>query len=249
MEYGRSRRESGVTDRFRTTPQEGPRKPGGSRPLIGIIIAAVGAVIVIVIVIAVSQSGSDYSAQDQLVPGGQFSASGKTAGGRQATLTVRPFDASTCVRPAAVKLGFYEISKGKTPEDLKEPLKAFASWINTQNEGSAGKMVDTISAKEQRGLVVLYLIMDEAFTRMADQERYQLTESIWRKWGECLLKAGCITDMVQEHVVLIHPVTRQIIGGSTPDNPNDLWVAENAAGRSWSDSKQKRLGGRRGEQK
>ena len=118
----------------------------------------------------------------------------------------------------------YDVRPAPTPEEIKPALRAFAEWLKTQHRRVGGRIGTRLYAKEQSGNVVLYLVMDPTFLAQDYDLRHRMAVGIQQFWAFRCQGTG-VADLSSAHLVLVSPKGR-IVGGSRPDDPADVWVAE-----------------------
>lgn len=129
------------------------------------------------------------------------------------------------LRPPVTSLGFYDPSETPTPDALRKPLMEFHFWLERQTSRTGERLVNAIRAKQQDEGVVLYAVMNPAFVKQNVYDRHQFTESIWYYWQARCIANRTINSLWRIHVVLLHPATGEIIGGSLPENSKACWVS------------------------
>jgi len=118
----------------------------------------------------------------------------------------------------------YDVRPAPTPAEIKPALRAFAEWLKTQHRRVGGRIGTRLYAKEQSGNVVLYLVMDPTFLAQDYDLRHRMAVGIRQFWAFRCQGMG-VADLSSAHLVMISPKGR-VVGGSRPDDPADVWVAE-----------------------
>ena len=118
----------------------------------------------------------------------------------------------------------YDVRRAPTPAGIKPVLRAFAEWLKTQHRRVGGRIGIRLYAKEQSGNVVLYLVMDPTFLAQDYDLRHRMAVGIQQFWAFRCQGMG-VADLNSAHLVLVSPEGR-VVGGSRPDDPADVWVAE-----------------------
>jgi len=118
----------------------------------------------------------------------------------------------------------YDVRRAPTPAGIKPVLQAFAEWLKTQHRRVGGRVGIRLYAKEQNGNVVLYLVMAPTFLAQDYDLRHRMAVGIQQFWAFRCQGMG-VADLNSAHLVMVSPEGR-VVGGSRPDDPADVWVAE-----------------------
>ena len=136
-----------------------------------------------------------------------------------------PVESPPVLRVAArVGKPTYDVRRAPTPEEIKPALRAFAEWLKTQHRRVGGRIGTRLYAKKQSGNVVLYLVMDPTFLAQEYDLRHRMAVGIQQFWAFRCQGMG-VADLSSAHLVMVSPKGR-VVGGSRPDDPADVWVAE-----------------------
>jgi hypothetical protein len=118
----------------------------------------------------------------------------------------------------------YDVRPAPTPQDIRPALVAFGEWLKVQHRRVGGRIATRIYAKDSRGNAVLYLIMDPTFLSQDYDIRHRMAVGIQQFWAFRCQGMG-VADLSAAHLVMVTAKGR-IVGGSRPDDPADIWVAE-----------------------
>jgi hypothetical protein len=118
----------------------------------------------------------------------------------------------------------YDPTPAPTPERLTGVVKEFGGWMTYQHRRVGGKIADKVYAKQQGLASVMYLVVNPLFLKQSYDLRFQLAEGLQKFWAFRCEGAG-ICGVPDAHLVLLDPNGR-MIGGSTPDDSSDVWVAK-----------------------
>ncbi len=124
----------------------------------------------------------------------------------------------------------FDAAPAESPDDIKPLLGAFARWLEVQQRRVGGPVAESVHAKRHaNGSVALYLEVADAFCRQEYETRFRLTDSIWQFWSFRCHEAGVVPHPRRAFLVLVD-ADHRIVGGSRPDQSNDVWVEKTGTG-------------------